>query len=145
MALTITGKLIRSDKTTHTAALGAEGWSVTWLPGRTLTQSQAVTAMQIAQTAGGGLEPGDRRWPQLNGWAAELSLSGPDAVVRSTEAPSADPNDGAAKAYAAAHPVLCAHADEDGRGAHWLKPGETCAQAHGRQADEVQADREAGR
>jgi hypothetical protein len=36
---------------------------------------------------------------------------------------------GAAKAYAATHPVLCAHADQDGAGSHWLKPGETCAGA----------------
>ena len=33
---------------------------------------------------------------------------------------------GAAKAYAATHRVLCAHADDDGLGAHWLAPGEEC-------------------
>lgn len=26
-------------------------------------------------------------------------------------------------------PVLCAHADQDGRGAHWLAPGEKCDHA----------------
>ena len=31
-----------------------------------------------------------------------------------------------AKAYAATHAVLCAHADQDGQGAHWLQPGERC-------------------
>jgi hypothetical protein len=25
--------------------------------------------------------------------------------------------------------VLCAHADQDGQGAHWLQPGEKCAAA----------------
>ncbi len=34
---------------------------------------------------------------------------------------------GAAKAYAAEHPVLCAHADQDGAGAHLLEPGERCS------------------
>jgi hypothetical protein len=33
----------------------------------------------------------------------------------------------AAKAYAASHRVLCAHADQGGRGAHWLEPGEKCS------------------
>jgi len=46
---------------------------------------------------------------------------------------------GAAKAYAAGHPVLCAHADQDGQGSHWLGPGERCA-GLGR----AEADREAG-
>jgi hypothetical protein len=34
---------------------------------------------------------------------------------------------GAAQAYAATHRVLCAHADQDGAGSHWLEPGERCA------------------
>jgi hypothetical protein len=38
--------------------------------------------------------------------------------------------------YADRHPVLCAHAGDDGRGAHWLRPGEKCAGA--------EPDREAG-
>jgi hypothetical protein len=36
------------------------------------------------------------------------------------------PEPGAAKAYAAAHPVLCAHADQDDTGSHWLDPGKRC-------------------
>ena len=40
-----------------------------------------------------------------------------------------EPEPGAAKAYAATHRVLCAHADQDGRSAHWLQPGEKCAAA----------------
>jgi hypothetical protein len=40
---------------------------------------------------------------------------------------TAEPEPGAANAYAADRPVLCAHADQDGRGSHWLEPGETCA------------------
>src|SRR5215469_6177758 len=44
-----------------------------------------------------------------------------DAIERAGQL---DP--GAAKAYAATHRVLCAHADDDGRGAHWLAAGEKC-------------------
>jgi hypothetical protein len=36
---------------------------------------------------------------------------------------------GAAKAYAETHRILCAHADQDGRAAHWLEPGEKCPDA----------------
>ena len=31
-----------------------------------------------------------------------------------------------AKEYAATHPIVCAHADEDGQGSHILAPGEKC-------------------
>ena len=31
-----------------------------------------------------------------------------------------------ARDYAATHPVVCAHADEDGQGSHMLAPGEKC-------------------
>jgi hypothetical protein len=51
MALTITGKLMRSPDTRHGAVLdpdanfrpdGPEVWRVTWLPGRALTRGQAL-------------------------------------------------------------------------------------------------------
>jgi hypothetical protein len=45
-----------------------------------------------------------------------------DAIERAGE-----PDPGAAKAYAATHRVLCAHTDDDGRGAHWIASGEKCA------------------
>jgi hypothetical protein len=47
-------------------------------------------------------------------------------------------------AYAATHPVLCAHEDQNGQGAHWLEPGERWS---GAWPPEVTADtdREAGR
>ena len=44
----------------------------------------------------------------------------------------------AAKAYAESHRVLCAHADEDGQGAHWLETGEKCS------ASEAAREAEAG-
>jgi hypothetical protein len=49
-----------------------------------------------------------------------------------------NPEPGSAKAYAATHRVLCAHADEDGQGAHWLEAGETCG--HPRATDLLASD-----
>ena len=54
-----------------------------------------------------------------------------DAEYAEALARAGEPEPGAAKAYAATHRVLCAHADQDGRGAHWLQPGEKCAAAEG--------------
>jgi hypothetical protein len=50
-----------------------------------------------------------------------------DAEYAEVLARAGEPDPGAAKAYAATHRVLCAHADQDGRGMHWLRPGEKCA------------------
>ena len=52
-----------------------------------------------------------------------------DAEYAEVIARAGEPDPGAAKAYAAAHRVLCAHADDDGRAAHWPAPGETAGVA----------------
>jgi hypothetical protein len=52
-----------------------------------------------------------------------------------------EPEPSAGKAYAVTHPVLCAHADRDGTGSHWLEPGERCAGLGRAEADQ---DPEAG-
>jgi hypothetical protein len=93
MPLTITMLAMRSTSTRHTARATSWGWSVTWLPGRVLSQSQAVTAMTIAETIGAHdltgdpLHAGHRLWPHLDQWAAELGISGPAALVRASAAP----------------------------------------------------------
>jgi hypothetical protein len=80
MTLTITSQVIRGTGTHHVAAATSEGgWAVTWLPGRTLTRSQAITAMLFAQAA--VQDPAaDRAWPHVGAWAAELGLSGSVAL-----------------------------------------------------------------
>jgi len=89
MGTTITDRLMRSTDTAHTARLTDAGWEVSWLPGRVLDRNQAVTAMTIAETVGRGVRLSDDPiWPHLDGWATELGLSGPDAVVRASEPPS---------------------------------------------------------
>ena len=122
----ITDTHMSSPDTPHTATATEGGWEVSWLPGRTLDRNQATTAMVIAHTVGGrgvGLSE-DPVWPFLENWAAELGLTGPDAVARASEPPTpdgpatAEPPSGGAR--------LCAHADRDGEGAHLLSPGTTC-------------------
>ena len=86
--LTITDKTMRSADTRHTARPAGEGWEVSWLPGRVLTRSQAVSAMQIAAKASRGIDLSDDPiWPHIDGWAAELDLTGPHAVVLASESP----------------------------------------------------------
>jgi hypothetical protein len=92
-AITITDTSMRSDKTGHAARHlrsdeGCQRWEVTWLPGRVLGRSEAITAMMLAQTVATGLEPGDRRWPFIDAWAEELELTGPDAVARASDSPA---------------------------------------------------------
>ena len=98
MALTITDEIMRSTDTRHNACrlpTGADPeanvWAVSWLPGRRLTRNQAVTAMTIAETIGripasaGPEAYSDRLWLHVDGWAAELGLSGPEAVALVSE------------------------------------------------------------
>lgn len=93
MGLTITGTVMRSTDTRHTARFMGDGWEVSWLPGRALDRNQAVTAMTIAETVAKGGTPGhdlmsgDPLWPHIDGWAEELGLSGPTAVGRASRSP----------------------------------------------------------
>ena len=78
-----------SPDTPHTATATGGGWQVSWLPGRTLDRNQAITAMVIADLVGGDGVPraDDPIWLHLDGWAAELSMTAPAAVVRAAEPP----------------------------------------------------------
>jgi hypothetical protein len=84
-----------SPDTPHTAVLlhfeAGDAWRVSWLPHRLMDRNAAITAMVIADIVGSrgvGLSE-DPIWPQLDNWAAELGLSGADAVVRASEPPGA--------------------------------------------------------
>jgi hypothetical protein len=135
-----TGTCMSSPATPHTARAAGDGWEVSWLPGRTLTRTQATTAMVIANVVGGrgvGLAD-DPIWPHLDNWAAELGLSGADAVVRVSEPPIQD--DPAAPGRRTKRQLfggarLCAHAERDGQGAHWLPPGHTCEAETGQEPE----------
>ena len=91
MTLTITGTTITSDQNPHTARL-APGcqhlWQASWLPGEVLDRNSAITAMVLADIAGkGDLHQGHQLWPHIDSWAAELGLTGPDAIARASQPP----------------------------------------------------------
>lgn len=131
--ITIFDTYMSNPDTPHTATATGGGWQVSWLPGRTLDRNQAITAMVIASTVGGKGVPraDDPIWLHLDGWAAERSLTAPSAVVRASEPPVADTRTRRQRAPAESFggSRLCAHADRDGKGAHWLPPGQVCQEA----------------
>ena len=93
MTLTITGTTMTSAHTAHTArqAPGRNCWEVSWLPGQALDRNTAITAMTLADMAAkDDLHQGHRLWPHIQGWAAELGLTGPDAIARATQPPGHD-------------------------------------------------------
>jgi hypothetical protein len=91
MTLKITDTTMIGDQTAHTArrASGRQyGWEVSWLPGQILDGDSAVTAMLLADVAGrGDLPEGHRLWPHIQGWAAELGLTGHDAIAQASQPP----------------------------------------------------------
>jgi hypothetical protein len=92
MTLTITDATMTSDQTLHTArqAPGQDGWEVSWLPGQTLDRNTAITAMILADTAAEqDLHENHRLWPFIQSWAAELGLTGPDAIAQAAQPPAA--------------------------------------------------------
>ena len=91
MTLTINDTTMTSDQTGHTAR-PAPGrpheWEVSWLPGQILDRNTAITAMILADTAAEeDLHEGHRLWPHIQGWAAELGLTGPDAIAQASQPP----------------------------------------------------------
>ena len=88
MTLIITDAAMTSDQTAHTARLapGQHLWEVSWLPGRALDRNSAITAMTLADLAGEhDLNEQHHLWPFIQGWAAELGLTGTDAINRATQ------------------------------------------------------------
>ena len=95
MALTILDDSISSDRTAHTARVVPSenrGWEVSWLRGRRMDRNAAITAMVLADTtADERVREGHRLWPHIQGWAAELGLTGTDAVAAISQSPG-DPS-----------------------------------------------------
>ena len=92
MTLTIHDTLMTSDHTAHTArhSPSRNGWEVSWLPGQTLNRNAAITAMILADLTGEeNFHEGHKLWPHIQGWAAELSLTAPEAVAAASQ-PSGD-------------------------------------------------------
>ena len=91
MGLTFTDDHISGDYTVHTASRvpgDPRAWTVSWLPGQLLDRNSAITAMILAEVAEASTpQAGDRLMPHIDGWAAELGLTAPDALAR-VSAPS---------------------------------------------------------
>jgi hypothetical protein len=90
MTLTINDTSMTSDKTAHTArqAPDRNGWEVSWLPGQILDRNTAITAMILADTtAERDVREGHRLWPHIQSWAAELGLTGRDAIAKAAQPP----------------------------------------------------------
>ena len=89
MILTINDTTMTSDQTAHTAcqAPGRQHlWAVSWLPGRALDRNSAITALILADHAGqGDLNERHRLWPFIQTWAAELDLTGSDAISQASQ------------------------------------------------------------
>jgi hypothetical protein len=89
MTLTIYDATMTSDQTAHAARLARGSqhlWEVSWLPGRALDRNSAITAMTLADLAGErDLNEQHHLWPFIQGWAAELGLTGSDAMNRVTQ------------------------------------------------------------
>jgi hypothetical protein len=89
MTLPLTDTTMTSDQTAHTARL-APGrqhlWEVSWLPGRALDRNSAITAMTLADVTGGhDLNEQHHLWPFIESWAAELGLTGSDAINQASQ------------------------------------------------------------
>ena len=90
MTLTINDTTMTSDQSPHTArrAPSRNGWKVSWLPGRALDRNSAITAMILADIAADQRVREDHRlWPHIQSWAAELGLTGPEAVEAASQPP----------------------------------------------------------
>jgi hypothetical protein len=91
MSIKISDTEMTSDVTRHTATGTNDGWTVTWLPGRTLTENEAITAMKVAEMvierAHILADPSSKLWWHMDGWAAELGVTAPFAVVEASLSP----------------------------------------------------------
>ncbi|MBF6348915.1 MULTISPECIES: hypothetical protein [Nocardia] len=77
----VTSSIMTSDMTPHIArCVGDAYWVVTWLPGRTLTEPQAMAAMTVAAAVATTGVPPDDDWSQLDSLARGLGLTGREAA-----------------------------------------------------------------
>jgi hypothetical protein len=77
--ITMDDDRIVSDSTSHYAMLATEFWWVlSWLPGRVVTENQALTGILIAEELNAAPAPDDLSSLQgwIDTWASGLGLSG---------------------------------------------------------------------
>ena len=85
MALTITDYEISSDQTPHTARLlrfeAGDAWRVSWLPERLMDRNAAITALTLAEQIDRNGLWDYRSSANIDAWAAELGLTGAQAIA----------------------------------------------------------------
>ncbi|GAA5056975.1 hypothetical protein [Nocardia callitridis] len=82
----VSASMMTSDETAHMArCVGGDRWVVSWLPGRTFTAQQAVTAMTIASTIASSPVPTHAEWAALDDLSLELGLTAREAVFMVAE------------------------------------------------------------
>jgi hypothetical protein len=103
MTVTILDDCMSSDRTQHTARLAPghrRTWVVSWLPSQHLDRNSAITAMVLADTvASDDMKAGHRLWPHVEGWAAELALTAPEAITQIASQPGWANADRTCEAY----------------------------------------------
>ena len=88
MAITITLDRMSDTDSDHTAVrVSTTGWRLSWLPTEVVTRDQAITGLMLAAAVAHGVVPGHPRWPHVKNWAAELGLSGLEALALVTVTP----------------------------------------------------------
>jgi len=88
MATTITLDRMSDTDSGHTAErVSTTGWRLSWLPTEIVTRDQAITGLMLAAAVAHGVVPGHPRWPHVKNWAAELGLSGLEALALVTVTP----------------------------------------------------------
>jgi hypothetical protein len=89
MTLASTDTTMTSDQTAHIARLAPGSqhlWEVSWLPGQALNRTSAMNAMIVADLAGDAdLNERHHLWPFIESWAAELGMTGSDAVNQASQ------------------------------------------------------------
>jgi hypothetical protein len=88
MTVTLDDTTMTSDQTADTARQASASqhlWEVSWLPGKARDRTSAITAMTLADPAGeADLNEQHHPWPFIQSWAAELGLTGSDAINRAS-------------------------------------------------------------
>jgi hypothetical protein len=88
MTLTINDATMTSDQTAHSARLASGSqhpWEVSWLPGQALARSSATNAMIVAHlVSDADLNERHHLWPFIQSCAAELGMTGSDAISRAS-------------------------------------------------------------
>jgi len=86
VTLTITDQLISSGHAVRSAPGRPHAGEVSSLPGQLLDRNTAITAMMLADTASDARRgDGHRLWPAIHTRAAELGLTGPEAVAQASQ------------------------------------------------------------